>query len=72
MNKYLKELHMKLYTISEAAEFLHINKMTLHNWCTKGIVKFRVFPNGHRRFLEEELLELLKNPETQKNENISS
>jgi predicted site-specific integrase-resolvase len=51
---------MKLYTISQAAKFLNINVMTLHNWSKKNIVKHTTLPNGYRRYSEENLLEALK------------
>jgi len=51
---------MKLYSLSEASEFLNINRMTLHTWCHKNLIKFKTLPNGHRRFLEDDLLEAVQ------------
>lgn len=51
---------MKFYTLSEAANFLHIHKMTLHNWSKKNLIKYTTLPNGYRRYTEEDLLDALK------------
>jgi excisionase family DNA binding protein len=47
-------------TVNEAAAYLKISRSTLYLWCQQGIVRFHVTASGRRRFLRENLDELMK------------
>lgn len=49
-----------LFTISEAAELLHVSDSTLRRWSDIGLVKsYRISLRGDRRFMQDDLLRFL-------------
>jgi excisionase family DNA binding protein len=49
----------KLYTVSQAANELDVNKQTVQRWLSKGSVKFVQVSGGWRRIPEKEIKRLL-------------
>ncbi len=49
----------KIFSISEAAEYLGVFALTLRNWDKKGKIKTFRTPGGHRRFRKSDLDALL-------------
>ena len=45
----------KIFSISEAAEYIGVFSLTLRNWDKKGLISSFRTPGGHRRFKESEL-----------------
>ena len=53
---------VKLLTINEASQVLHIHENTLRRWCNRGVISsFRIGTRGDRRILESNVNELLSN-----------
>lgn len=60
-----------LLTVSEAAEFLHVHANTLRRWSNVGLlVAYRISSRGDRRFLREDLMRLLTDYSTQKDNTL--
>jgi excisionase family DNA binding protein len=48
------------FTVSEAAEFLHVHANTLRRWSDVGLlVSYRIGSRGDRRFFREDLMRFL-------------
>jgi excisionase family DNA binding protein len=45
----------KIFSISEAAEYVGVFTLTLRNWEKKGLIKAFRTPGGHRRFKKNDL-----------------
>jgi len=45
----------KLYTVSEVAELLDVNKVTVQRWLDKGKIKYVQIGNGWRRVPDSEI-----------------
>ncbi|MCP4650441.1 MAG: MerR family DNA-binding transcriptional regulator [PVC group bacterium] len=45
----------KIFSISEAAQYLGVFPLTLRNWEKKGLLRSFRTPGGHRRFKKSEL-----------------
>jgi len=45
----------KIFSISEAAEYLGVSALTLRNWESKAKVRAFRTPGGHRRFRKSDL-----------------
>lgn len=43
----------------EAAEIFRVQPATLKNWANKGLIEVRLTPNGHRRYVTANLLEVM-------------
>jgi excisionase family DNA binding protein len=50
----------KIFTISEAADYLGVFRLTLRNWEKQGKVKSLRTLGGHRRYRKEELDRILE------------
>jgi excisionase family DNA binding protein len=51
---------MKLLTIKEAAQFLHVHENTLRRWCDQGVIPaIRICSRGDRRIYESSVDKLL-------------
>lgn len=51
----------KIYTLKEAAKFLHIEIKTMRNWIAKGNITAFKYPNGKKWMIAESELERLLN-----------
>lgn len=49
----------KLYTVSEVADLLYVNKQTVQRWLEKGKIKYIQIGNGWRRVPESEIERIL-------------
>ena len=47
----------KIYTLKEAAKFLHIEIKTMRNWIAKGNITAFKYPNGKKWMIAESELE---------------
>ncbi len=45
----------RIFSISEAAEYLGVFPLTLRNWEKKGLIRSYRTPGGHRRYRKREL-----------------
>ena len=58
-----------LFTVSEAAELLHVSDSTLRRWSDIGLVKsYRISLRGDRRFMQDDLLRFLEDYNAYKQE----
>lgn len=46
----------------EVAELFGVDVRTITNWMRDKVIPYRELPNGHPRFMREEVLKILNNP----------
>ena len=49
-----------MFNIEEASKFLNVSKSSLRRWEKEGKIKSQRTPGGHRRYLKDDLLKLIK------------
>ncbi len=55
IDEILLENQKQIFSVSAAAKYLGVHRLSVRNWTKKGKLKSFRTPGGHRRFKKEEL-----------------